>query len=368
MDPTALVKAGIKVGSLASKFLGFASSDPKAIARAINENYQDFVIETAQHVGYVEARLFEQGMKIEEIEARLARATEDREEQRLFYAFAFEAMREALADRRAMLAAAAAGLALLDLPVEDKARCERTLRQLDPRHVLQLHGLSRVAGNVFRGVFLNDVGNVRHGVWLTLEDGEVLVSAGCVRLSDVNVWGASGTGGVIDPASADLTITRTGKLVLTALDAYTRARPIPFAFEVPGREVWAGSRTEDDARRVLAEQAPGLADMVAPLARAKGARYSFPSWSTPAGALEPPPFDGAAWLQIEGVDRESAERVRAVRPFEPVRHENMRATGRMSEVAVDAHKFDGRDDWYVRVYGPHDVLRWLAEDVDAAWY
>lgn len=119
-----------------------------------------------------------------------------------------EISREALPDRRRMLAEAALGLARICLPVKRAARVGRTLRNLDVDDVRHLHGLqlARVARPRSDGRCSEDL------MWrFNTSEGENLVAEHCIRLCQ------PGFGGVARPL---LTLTERGHDVLGALAEY----------------------------------------------------------------------------------------------------------------------------------------------------
>jgi hypothetical protein len=108
----------------------------------------------------------------------------------------WEAARSTLADRREMLAYAAAELSLPGMPIEDKALIERTLRNLDTRDVLLLR---RLAGESDLSPSLHS-GN---------RGWSNLVSAGCLDLSG----GGAGMG-------VQAQVSWLGRQVLQVLGTY----------------------------------------------------------------------------------------------------------------------------------------------------
>ena len=349
----AFTLARFAFGIGARKFATWATTQPKELGAAFKANYEDMILEHDRAIEKTHQRLYEHGMGVEALAARLDAFSENAQEQRVFHSFMFEGMREALDDRRAMLAAASAGLMFLERSVEDKARCERALRGLDVRHVRQLDALDRCAGTFFEQRQRNSEAAVRGGMWRKFGDGEVL-AATCLRIENPPV---------LDSQEC-LYITSTGRLVLDALCEYLR--PMEPILPIPGRERWSGSRKEEQARALLAEQLPGLREALIPFTHRHGIRYDPRSPGMQNGQYEPPAFDAAACLQVEGVDEATAGGLGAIRPWEPVRHEQMRLSAHMTEFAIEAQMVDGR--WFVRVHGPHDVLRWLADDLDARWW
>lgn len=74
----------------------------------------------------------------DDVRAKLA----DERLSHLLYSFQFEAFREAMPDRRAMLASVAAALVASGWEIDRKARVERCVRQLDVGHLMLLRALA----------------------------------------------------------------------------------------------------------------------------------------------------------------------------------------------------------------------------------
>lgn len=201
MEPVAAIKLAASVFGLAHKFRAFAKTEPLALTVAVKEDYRELVVEHEQWLQHVMQRLLDCGERDDVLAARLDAFADDRQAQRVVHGLFFEAMREALDDRRRMLAAAAAVLTVPDLPVEEKARCERTLRQLDVADVAWLDVLDKICGNIHNGRAYGDDAALRHEVWNNSPSKEALVAAGCVAVSYT-----AGAGG----GQALAHITRTG--------------------------------------------------------------------------------------------------------------------------------------------------------------
>lgn len=107
-----------------------------------------------------------------EMRERLERLEREFPRQRVLRNYFFEAVREAIDDRRSMLAAGAASTFAGEHSVEDAARVERVLRMLDEEDVALLRRLER-AHPGGRGFALADL---RQGqLW-----GSQLVASGCL--------------------------------------------------------------------------------------------------------------------------------------------------------------------------------------------
>lgn len=181
---------------------------------------------------------------IEDLETRLEEQHNDAQFMTLWSNLGYEAAREALDERRRMLEHAAAGLIDPRLSIEDKARVERTLRQLDPTDVRTLYGLHRVVDRRPE--------RKRHELWTDAGmSGEVLLSTGCVK-EDLHAGAAGG-------APPDLHLTRLGELILRTLRSYVLERGAPF--DIPGRTPEPSHRGKQEVFEYLS-RVPELIDFL----------------------------------------------------------------------------------------------------------
>lgn len=349
------------VKSQGLKYLGgrikqLSESGPLAVSATLVENYQEWVRDMEDEVAYGYSERAKIAASIEALNETVERLAESDDSRRILAAFAFEAMREALPARKHMLAAAAAYMLLTDITLEEKARAERAIRQRDTANVMQLYGLSRVASMYFNSTEQKSVANVRHGVWLSLSDREVLASAVCVLATPSAIW----SGNAHDAGAATLAITKTGALVLTVLVDYTKRGIVPFV--VPGGERATDARNVDESRAFFDAEAPGLLEALAPIVRRVQARYDFPDTGSRNQAISLARPREPAKIHVDGVSKDEAERLGAMRPFQAIAHENMRNAGDLNLVAVQSGEQFGR--WFISVHGPHDVLSVIANDLD----
>jgi len=139
---------------------------------------------------------------------------------RLHMNLEFEAVREALEDRKRLLAYAAAGLSDPDLSIEEKARLERVLRGLDVRDIFFLREIILVDASGFapnpQGHNSTEQQKARYMMTARLEMSQcdvqardALVAAGCVAIDNLSVWG---------PGSA--VVTHVGHGLVTLLEAF----------------------------------------------------------------------------------------------------------------------------------------------------
>jgi hypothetical protein len=136
---------------------------------------------------------------------RVVAMFDDLQFQRLHLSLEFEALREATDTRREMLKYAAAGLSDPDLSLDDKARAERALRQLDEVDVLRLAEF-----------------DARRGARGTLGQLNVdgLVTAGCVRLDPTNSRYGERDGPTLQVFRLEL--TATGHLLVNVMSWYVQ--------------------------------------------------------------------------------------------------------------------------------------------------
>jgi hypothetical protein len=323
-----------------------AARNTEAIERARKEAFEDWVIELRRAVPAVVEYL---AQRVEELEARLEEVANDPQMMRIYDNFGYEAAREAIDERRRMLAMAAAGILDTDLTIEQKARVERTLRQLDPGDVRTLYALSRVVGRVDpnpsdrqRPTCVNE-SELCFRVLRRAPSGDVLVAAGCVCVDAFAGLGASWQ---------EAHITSVGQDVLLALRAYVRVRGEPF--EVPGRERQSGDRSEDEAASII-RSVSGLTDFL--LWTTNRSRHLLRLYQRPKSPVEPGRLkvfidDGAAqpWLLILS---------------ERLKDTELTLTVTETTYTDEAHVVI--PSFAVELTGPHDILRAAAELAEAHW-
>lgn len=111
---------------------------------------------------------------------RAAAMADDHQFRRLQANVEYEALREATDERRRMLAYAAAGLCDPSMPLNLKARIERTLRGLDPIDVATLRRIT------FLGVLESGATEQDQPISVA-----ALLAAGCIRGRDGGDWDSS---------------------------------------------------------------------------------------------------------------------------------------------------------------------------------
>jgi hypothetical protein len=150
------------------------------------------------------AALEAKSVSVERFAARVCEMVEDHQFLKLQANLEYEALRETTDERREMLAYAAAGLSDPGMPINDKARVERVLRQLDGDDVIHLFDVAR---------------GKRAGTREQL-DVDILVAAGCVRFEPFVGFGSEDESETQETGAVAL--TRTGKLVVRVMTGYNQ--------------------------------------------------------------------------------------------------------------------------------------------------
>jgi hypothetical protein len=312
--------------------------------------------------GFVQA-----GGTVEAHDGLLGQILDQPETQVLAALYSEASYREAIAERRRMLSFAAASIVALDLAIEEKASVERVLRNLEPDDVLELHKLSRAVGTIERlpdgfGKAHPSTDALRHALLSRSSRNDALVGERCVRETQVATGGGFGSA----PDSYEIArVTDRGLLILRVLARYIHEKHD--ALVGCGREEISGSRSPVEARRILNE-APGfVAALRAALAAAAVEEIypgDRPSFSRAAPTLVPsedgtrivePSPRAASKLSLWAAPPDAAHRV----PQPPTALETV--------VTLEDLSGFGRPATNVLVTGPYDLLRWLAEDLDAHW-
>jgi hypothetical protein len=333
-----------------------ATAGDQAFNEARKGLFEDWLIESVllqqQRFDYLRAR-------IDDVEAKIGERAEDPSMLRVHANFMRAADSEPIDERRLMLAFADAALIDPTLTVAELARTERKIRELDPDDVLWLSAIDKVVGRRLGDKLLRHEDEVRWAVLKDSRSADVLASSGCVRVRHESAPGGS-LGG---PTGWDgVSVTREGDLVLRVLRLYAKTRPLPIV--PPGREARPGDVTQAEALAKL-DAIAGLRSDVWRMAGDVVARYDSPK----AGARDeqpPPPHNAKGVLRIPGVAVAEAEAL-AARTSTPSPSVNVGMP--VDEVLVDARPDESGDAQkrVAQIHGPHDVLRYLADEVDARW-
>lgn len=330
---------------------------------ARDEMFRDWNVELHNRVAEVVADLVP---RIDDLEARISERAEDGAAKGVFANYANQAYREPIAERRKMLQYAAAGIIDVQLSVAEHARVQRRLDELDPGDVLHLLCVERACGRVFNERMYDSIGEMRYEFWRSLPNDDALSAAGCVHVSTAG--GGAGVG-----ARNVLEVTSFGKTLLRVLRGYCRARELRVA--VPGREIAADACSREEAYGRV-DQVPGLAPTLRALAFGGKHQLSYhaPEWWRGAELSEdgrpraerwaPPRAKGAARIECHRVQADEANALIAMAPLvgQPDAGEAR------EEIGVDGHEYADRSGWSVRIHGPHEVLRWLADDLEVPWF
>lgn len=224
------VDLGTALGAIPS-LVAYVARDrntPKVLA-AFDEAMAEWVIDLRRHT-VAQLRLLEStAANAAETGRRLAELVEDPEFVRVQNNYGYEACREAINERRRMLAFASAGSVNLELSIAQLARVERTVRELDPTDILALQQVARIAdpprpARDDRMDYRNQLqpwhescGRQAQTRFVILNEGgslPVLSASGCVLVA-VDTAGFS-------PKNS-LTVTELGARVLRVLHAYLAA-------------------------------------------------------------------------------------------------------------------------------------------------
>lgn len=370
MDPAslALTAAKLTLGPTIRRYITrFHDPNTEGFKEARDEMFREWLVEEKNAVAERFADLMP---RVERLEEKVDARGEDTEAHGVYANYASQAYREPIAERRRMLAHAAAAIIEVRLTIAEHARVQRRIDELDPADVLTLYGLSRTYGYVFNGQRYTSEKEMRAALLETVPGaGDALIAAGCVRL----VGGVSGGSYIMtedsaEPTHPDLLITDIGRLVLRVLRTYCCAREVPFA--IPGRERHPDERSREQALAVLDEIGPirkALAAVVLPRDET-AARYQAPFWNTRRegnrDVTSPPTHRGTARLDIEHLSEDEARTL--ARCFSDHSEEPMHGTP-TERIGGRAVRQDN-GEWYVRIFGPHDALRHLAEDLDIRWF
>jgi len=186
MDPVSIAKLGFAV----QKIVALLEKDRTAeFEKERDEIFREWIADVARGLHDLEQR-------VGDLSAFVAEGLVDRELQLVWRNFMFEAAREAIGERRRMLAYAVVGTAAVAhiLTVAQVARVERTMRELDP---LDLRVLAEAAD-------LGSPGQRYSFMMGKPPSGDLLHVAGCIRVYTPRTWNAV--------LSADL--TELGRWVL----------------------------------------------------------------------------------------------------------------------------------------------------------
>jgi hypothetical protein len=344
--------AGLIVKEVTKHLARIPKQNDEAFMAARRDVYEDWVIEVSEATKWLAAFMAD---RFPEFQARLEERNADPAVPRLLANYARAADSEPIDERRRMLAFAAAGLVDVTLTVAEHSRVERILRELDPEDVLWLRVLSQSSANHYGDTLVGSPAAIRYWLWVhETPSPDVLTSAGCLRIVHPLFAG----GAQSPPEEAH--VTTEGNKVLRVLRPYFRARPLPKV--PPGRGPRPGDRSEGAAWAMIDACGTIRADVRRLAMRAATpARYDFPKlhWQTRA----PPPANAKAILRLNAVPSAEAETFLAEHPAADVSQQIMTPVDTLG-VASAPHDGSTRS---VQVHGPHDVLRWLADDVEAEW-
>lgn len=140
-EALALKGALAAYNALVKFFTDLGNRETDKLLEAVEIDRRSHHAQVAQHVKVLMVEWAKLAKDAEELRAKIEEMAADSQFQRLHANLEYEAVRSTLDERKKMLAAAAAGLCNPRMSIEDKARVERTLRELDPKDVQLLERL-----------------------------------------------------------------------------------------------------------------------------------------------------------------------------------------------------------------------------------
>ncbi|MBK9000888.1 MAG: hypothetical protein IPM35_34645 [Myxococcales bacterium] len=291
----------------------------------------DVAEQTRQYVEH-HHRLDRDVRRLEESVHRLESAAQQAEEARLYTSLRWEAAREATVERRHLLACVAAALAFDDMTLDDKARVERVVRQLDPDEARFLYAMER---SLLSPALLFDL-------WSAYGRRSVLTSLGCI---DIDYKPLAGAGG----GKPTLRVSDVGGLALRGMRLYLRERGPAFLDKY--RDPAPSDDEERDVWRRMqeVEGAPGLLQGLSEVVR-------HPVYT-------PPPLpapDALGTLFFGGAPAAHADQVASLTEVLESLQQNL-------GVATSVHELPDTSIKNVEFVGPHPVLRVLADYLEARW-
>jgi hypothetical protein len=181
---------------------------------------------------------------------------------------------------------------------------------------------------------------------------DILAASGVVRI------GHTGSGGAGVGGHDELIVTRQGHMVLKTLRLFIRSRVLPA--QIPGRERRDDDRSDTDAWEMI-NRLSGLRAAAIRLAGTSGSIYQLFGFDT--GPIQP---KKAATLRLFKVPAEEAAALEKLSTYAQA------ALGQEEQnvetITICAHDVGPTPDVRaVDIRGPHDVLRWLADEVCAPW-
>jgi hypothetical protein len=340
----------------------FASRNTEQFIAQRDEMFREWTSEMAallgEHVSASAEAFLLIGGAIEDHQGKLEEILDTPEIEVLAVLYSEAAYREALDERRNMLKHAAAAIIDLAVSIAEKCRAEKVLRDLDPNDVLELDRMDRVAGTVERvadgkGRHHYDEDRHRYVRLLDSPSSDALLSSESMRVMGGKIGGDTAV------------ITTRGRIILHLLRSYILPRRRPAS----GREAVPGQRERDTAIDVLGAEFRNRVMMAATLARAGPKVFSKPPYLRHYRVQ----FDFPR-PQLDAKNRDFQPIVEP-RPDERSRLHLSPCPVATSQAVVEAapkglHVTCGgnaQDGFIVQIDGPFDVLRWVADDVDAWW-
>jgi hypothetical protein len=287
------------------------------------------------------------------LDAKIEERFADKAARAVLFNYAEQAYREPVEDRQRLLDHAAACIVDVDLTIAEHARVERAIRELDPDDVMATDHIARTCGSIFKGEHYDSAGGVRYEAWRTLRNADAVVAAGCVRITYGGTGGMFASSSGFKPSRGSADVTRLGYRVLRVCRSFIVPRRDPFA--APGRTNFSGSRSEGEARVVLGAERE-LVDSLRSLSRATTKRYDPPTLRLNA--------NGKPVVEPEATTPGRLRFYRVPRVLTP---KLLELFARSATFTLEVQGPADIDTCDLCVSGPHDVCRWLAEDLRAKW-
>jgi hypothetical protein len=222
--------AGTLVPVVGKALAHWANRNTRALLAARDEIFRDWVVEEKRATVEHAKRLAEHAEDLEALRLKLEELISDPSFARVRDNYGYEAAREAIDERRRMLAFACAGSINLDLTIAEISRVERIVRELDPDDIHSLRTLTSIVDPPIPPYTSDDLNERRqeskdwkYDLWKTQSDRwelsrsfvpstQALIASGCLELSALVVDDyETGTG---------LGVTHSGICVLRVLDLY----------------------------------------------------------------------------------------------------------------------------------------------------
>ena len=342
MDVVSLVaKFGAK--KALKRWLAITEGNNFAFVESRRGMFEDWVLELLDRIRTNEEDLQALGLEVAALEHERALVVAN---------YAEQAWKEPLDERRLMLAHLAAGIIDVRLTVAEHARVQRRIDELAANDVIALDAVARTCSRAVGGLLRQADESAQYAVADAYGATEALTAAGCLR-ADRGAWSSE---------SGFTLVSAFGRLVLSAARSYAALRRDPY--RPPGHENLAESRSVPHCATILDAALGAARNDLVRAGRRTSVRYLTRGWHHSGGQLVAPHPQGSATLSFEAACLSVTPAIQALLD----RRIAVQQIGTpCSDIGIFLVRVDGRDTVKLDVHGPHDVLRWLADDLDAAW-